>query len=816
MLHYCTFESVKDTVPKPLSVGSFRDLVEGFSPASPFGMHTPAPYKEAVPLFSVVTFKEGTRQRKASALTYVNAAVFDLDDAPAGSLERIHDRLVADKINHAIRSSYSDKGPLAASRRFRVVIELDRPLPVADWADLWDRLDAKYMERLSDGQCKDANRIYYVPSFPGHGGVQPQSFVFLDGEPLSSGRALAEPRQIPALPKTDTTRCTGEMLKDLAVRLRRRKDPSDGHALELVVQGNPFAESGTRDLTLFRVCCRIAEAFPDVIPATVVPFFQASLSLMARRDPTDPLTEENVLDKLVRAKASAAQTMASQQAAAEESIRGAIRRAFMTVGIMDRYHPYTPEEVQWMAEEMLCCAPEDLHRHLCVVVESSCWLWVYDRYIGPYPLRTMPHVARTLLAPSTTVGFTPEIEGAQGPKPITADQMLSRFSTIAAGLSYSALSERSSYSHSAQQLVLAACPRRRDLTAKWHPDIDGWLRAMSGSKYEELVEWLSAFAEWGRPLKVGLFIGKGGTGKSLLVAGLSSIFQASTAASLGEVMGNQGFNADLKYTLVCAAEESAPKDLRGEARTAELRDFISLRNHTIRIKYQPNATLLGCARVIMTSNNDGMFAGTHDLTLDDIEAIQERFFMLPCLPDAKAFLDTIDTDTKELWATRAIAEHAMFLHTCFADYVDTSRRFLGPPASHDFTDRMLIQSGSRSTILHWLMNFLESPQQAPNRRMFTYSAEEEVLFVNSGAILNSWGVYAPAGVPCPTARRLGTDLQSLANTTRRSLRDGTRRYWAYPIDVAKISAWAERYGMGVQEEIMKSLGGLGRASETMI
>lgn len=816
MLNFCRFETIKDTVPNPSSVADFRALVEGFAPAAPFGIHVPAPYKEAVPLFSVVSFKEGTRSRKASQLEYVNAAVFDLDDVPADAIERIHLNLVNARINHCLRSSYSDKGMDAEKRRFRAVLELDHPIPTADWGDLWDRLDAKYMERLSDGQCKDPNRIYYMPSFPGHTDVRPQSFVYLDGEPVPSGRILAEPRQAPPAPELpDQAKASLPMLQDLVKRLRRRKDPADGYALHMVLSGHPFAEKGSRDLTLFRVCCRIAEAFPDIDPTTVVPFFRASLREMHAKDPTDPLTEEQVLEKLGRAKVSASQTMAAQQAAAEDSTRGAIRRAFEAVGIKDRFHPYTVEEIVWMAD-LLGCREEDFHRYLCVVVEGSCWVWVFDRYVGPYPIRTVAHIARMLLMPATTAGFTPDVETPQGAKPISSEHLLSRFATIASGLSYSAINERSSYDASSQRLILAACARRRDLKPQWHTDVDAWFRALAGTKYDELLEWLAAFGQWDRPLKVGLFIGRGGTGKSLLVSGLSNIFQASAACNLGEVMGNNGFNADLKYTLVCAAEESAPKDIRGESRTAELRDFISLRNHTIRVKYQPNATLVGSARVVMTANNDGMFAGTNDLTLDDIEAIQERFFLLQCSEGAKTHLDGVPTETKAHWAQTAIAEHVLYLHQNMEDYVDLSRRFLGPAASHDFTDRMLIQSGSRSTLLHWLSNFLEMPKQAAQyQRFFTYDEPAGVLYANTNAILSSWSAFAPGNAPCPTARRLGTDLQALANTGRKAFCHNGRSYWAYPVDVSKLIQWAERYGVGVEEEIVRSLKALSVGTEVL-
>lgn len=808
-LRLCRFDRLESTAAQPVEVPDFRALVSGWAPDAPFGWAQPAADKKSVPLFLPGTLKPGTTTRKKANIEAVTVGVFDLDDISHDDVCEIAMKLKAEGVNHMLRSTFSDKGDQTKPRRFRAILELTKPCPAEDWPDLWERLNAKYLKGLADPQTKDCSRFFYAPSRPAS--RNEEVYGFLEGEALDPGRLLAEPRPITALPRLEPedgpVKMSQELLERMARKLLRRADPTMGKVLKLILEGREFAEKGFRDTTLWRVCLTIVENCPHVDPRSVVPFFRASLQAMAVESPRDALTEADVLEKLDRAKKQTLDKIAQQQAEATENMRQDIRRAFERVGIRDRFDPYTPDEIKWMSEELLRCREQDFHRYLVVVIESSAWFWIYDRYVGPFPLKNAGVVAHQLLVPAASAGFAREVETTKGPKPISTDDLLRRYATIGNEITYSAVEERARFDVESSTLILPACARRRDLRPQRHEDVEKWLRALAGEKrYWDLCEWLAAFPEWDHPLQAGLFIGDGGTGKSLLLDGLSNMFQNRNPCHLAEVLGSEKWNTELRMNLVCAAEEQAPMNSRGEARTAEIRDFISKRIHTIRTKYQPSANLIGAARVIMTANNDGMFANTHGLSPADIDAIQERFFMLQVQVEAKHYLKSLTSETRRAFAERKIAEHVLWLHANKEDYVDLSRRFLGPEPSQDFTDRMLVQSGSRANALHWIVSLLERPQQIGQSLMgFRFDEALNVLYANTGEMLKAWTLVSNA-LHVPSAHKLGHDLAALSKGARKGFRGANgRTYWAYPVDVEKICQWSERFGISSPEDIRTSL-----------
>lgn len=115
-------------------------------------------HKQAGPLWSAASFEAGAMRRSNAAVRAVACVVLDVDggwtiDAATTTWGRRF---------HIVHTTWSHT---ASVHRFRVVVPLDAPAPVAKWAEVFAGAQAFSGGRL-DPSTKDPARVWYLPSAP--------------------------------------------------------------------------------------------------------------------------------------------------------------------------------------------------------------------------------------------------------------------------------------------------------------------------------------------------------------------------------------------------------------------------------------------------------------------------------------------------------------------------------------------------------------------------------------------------------------------------------------------------------------------------
>lgn len=150
------YRSAFDTVPTPRSVSwsslrtsltTWRQLEEGAD-------------KRTLPAWSPASFGPGARRRLASRVVAVSCLVLDHDDgAPIEDGRRPWWAW-----SHLVHTTSSHTGEVP---RYRVIVPLARPIPVAAWARAWHWAHHRAGLR-ADPKCKDPSRLYFLPAVRGN------------------------------------------------------------------------------------------------------------------------------------------------------------------------------------------------------------------------------------------------------------------------------------------------------------------------------------------------------------------------------------------------------------------------------------------------------------------------------------------------------------------------------------------------------------------------------------------------------------------------------------------------------------------------
>ena len=158
------FRNKHDNRPEP-AAATWAELVDMLS------THETRPGKDG-PLWSPTRYPAGATRANAhvQALT---ALVYELDGAdPDWPLLAGLDFVAHSTHRHWLSIEEQDQDGNTVIKppapRWRLVLRLARPVPAATWRQTWQRARARYAPS-SDPACKDAGRMYYLPSRPPDG-----------------------------------------------------------------------------------------------------------------------------------------------------------------------------------------------------------------------------------------------------------------------------------------------------------------------------------------------------------------------------------------------------------------------------------------------------------------------------------------------------------------------------------------------------------------------------------------------------------------------------------------------------------------------
>lgn len=765
------FETTFALLPTYIDLESFSELVENVGPHR-FDYAS----KDAVPLLSPAEFTPGSTRSAASAVR-VHFGMVDLDKLSEEQLLEIRERLLQRRISHCFYSTWSH-GTEGKGCCVRVLFPLSRAVEKSEWQSFWLRMNNDLFRGLVDPATKNIDRLFYFPSAPEARAEEALHEAFLEGGPFDVDACLSAPA--PAVLVVTNMRVTRGSLEAWARGLRTSWVKTKAM---LLLAGQAVAEQGDRDNTVFRLCSALVREFPTATAESLAKLFAESCQAMSA-GAEDPITVDDVLDKVKRLQSESAQQEVAQENKKLEERRQLISRAFKG----KRETPYTASEIAEYEKE----AP------VRWVVQKNGTFWVFfnGEYRGPYDDKEIVTMAQQLLAAATHVDLYKTTD--RGVRLKTGYELVYDYGAVAQSVKLDMTAQRSYWNEAEETLVEAPCPRR-PLQAQKSEKVKQWLRIFGGDKHETLLDWLASLPRLDRPCAALYMHGARGTGKSLLMNACAALWTEEGPTALEDAFG--AFNSTLLQCPVVAADESMPVDIRGRQRTGKLREFIQARTRTLNRKYIAQSKIVGCVRVMLAANNPDMIrGGGESLTLQDVEAICERIFSLRVPDEAAEFLRDNTLEPEE------VARHIVWLSETRP--VDSSHRFIVPGESADLVNEIATSTDVASAITNWIVAWLLNP--APLEATGTKLARiyDGKVYVATRAITDQWSFY-PTNRPAPATLEAGRTLHSISVGDKRMLTAGDGRktyYWR--VNTEALVAWAERTHFTSREQLETSIAAL--------
>ena len=772
------YDSARDNVPKR------RELTwEAF--AASLGPHDfTRKTKLLLPAWSPAEYAAGDTRANENVIA-IHALALDLDGVTEAEAMRACSTFPDHGLAGIVHTSWSHADD---PWRLRLIAPFARPVEPDEWESVWAAANELF-GGMADPQRKDPAGIYFgafaPPGTEDHHFFETFPGAFLDPDELGGTGSPGKP----APPAGGSEPLSHDRLLSFAKALRRKTDDYLSHVgatLIKVCDGEPFAESGDRDNTIFRLSCVIAKRFPDADPASVAAHFTSSIEKMGTDCPDVSVVEY----KIRRQQESIREERAAQARQEAELHATRIREAFGN----GREEPYTQDELEAFGP--------NIAKRWVIQRGRTFYLFRAGSYVGPYSDADVLNAAIRDLSPASSAGvelFRVDRRGNVSRRAI--NDLVERYGTVAESVRLDLLAQATVYDEDTRSIVEAPCPRR-ELRAVHHEPIAKWLELMAGDRLPELLTWLAALVRLDRPCVVLFLTGPPGTGKTLLPMGSSRIWTIDQPTPLEDLLGP--FNSAIAHCPLVLGDEQLPKDFRGFSKTAELRQAVQATVRPYREKYRPTATLHGAIRIVITANNEEILATPENLAANDIAAIIDRYLHVPTSRDAAVYLRNTDTSG---WVERdMIAEHVLWLAE---NHEWTARgRFVIETQDAALHRSLTTRSGNRSAVCQWLCSYLLNPAPFDNdgRSAKLVRIHEGRLLANTQGLVSCWGIYVQ-NEACPPTGRMSSAIASLSTERRLRLHGeaGKPRINYREIDVENLVAWAEETGYASREDLEQAL-----------
>ena len=210
-------------------------------------------------------------------------------------------------------------------------------------------------------------------------------------------------------------------------------------------------------------------------------------------------------------------------------------------------------------------------------------------------------------------------------KPVPVDALLRSYGNSATTIRYVTGQRGAAFApdHDGNALEIGVHSIHPDLRPVFHPQVDEWLRLFGGSDPERFLDWLAVATMTRFPVCALYVHGLPGSGKSMLLQGLASMW-GGAPVPFSNVAAD--FNASLLDSPIISADEGIPADKGDLSET--FRNLVANSVHDVRIKYQANATLHACLRLVITANEMDALDFRKTLSGRSLQAIVERVLYL--------------------------------------------------------------------------------------------------------------------------------------------------------------------------------------------
>ena len=741
-----------------------------------FGRHDLRTEKDG-PAFVAGTIPENV-PRGAASVVSVDALTLDLEHMTDEKLGE-----VLEKIQAVEWFAYTTHSSKPGETRLRVVLPLKSSLTPKDFADSWARLNS-LTGFANDPQTKDICRLNFLPSTPDPllAATHHNPGEWLDPLTLPEARTNT-PVKRQGFDDIEQSLAIDKLL--LSIRAIPKVHPLK-EAFTQLLAAEPFAGEGKRHEAIVALTMWIAQKTrklsPESIESIFLPSFQHWPSCLEHINQVS----EAYQGAVVKLEALDEKIQAERQTLTREKQAEAFGA------------PYSQEDLERIATRTGCSVAE-LRTRWVLQRNGSCWFLMPDgEYSRIVSKEDVPMAFATYLsrAPVRLVELT---QHGQRTRPIS--DVIRESGSLVERVITDLSAQVSTFDATSRTFCEAITPIRKEIAAKYDPQIDEWLKLLGGDSYGKLVDWMAISTDLTKLVCAIYFDGAAASGKSLFAFGMSKLWTDGPPADILSILSD--FNDELIRCPLIVADEDIPTCNRRSA-TATLRTLLSTTSRTLRRKYLPNSECRGAVRLVLTANNEFLLETKGVSSAQDLEAIAQRFLYIPVDDAAVEYLNKIPRQVKEDWGNFAIAGHALWL---------SQNHTIAHPGKRFYVEgdismmHRLLMTGSfwNSLVCEWLVKYLLAPHLYDIHKTGFIQREHGELYVNDQAISEGWNVFLKTKQDCETAK-VGAALEAISKSkTRIQKRYKTKRIRYRVIDVAHLLVWSDRYNIGDREAILRAL-----------
>jgi hypothetical protein len=469
----------------------------------------------------------------------------------------------------------------------------------------------------------------------------------------------------------------------------------------------------------------------------------------------------------------------------------------------EKQNTYTPEELAFIAKKQNCTVEELQNKW---IIQSGGGGWVLKKDGNYTPLKDAKDinvVIRKYLknAPVDLVKINPTT-GATSYKSLT--EIVYEYGDVSFRNIVKMNAQNSYFDSDTKTMIESVCPIRPLLKPVYDAQIDLFLQKFFGDNYAKGLDWLCGCTMLDEIICAIYFNAPRGSGKNLIVYGVSAIWTDEGPSDLSLVFSD--FNETLLKGPVIFADEEIEKKNRWESVTPKLRSMLSTTTRTLTRKHKSPSVIHGGIRLFLAGNSDSLLDSNEIHTSADIDAIAERVWYHEIKNnDAADYLNTIDLKVKRRWGLQGIAEHVLWLKENHV-IQNPGSRFIVEGSSTEMHQLLRTGTPFNSFVCEWLIKWLENPSHFVGTPYDDFvRIYKKQLLVNNRVIVDNWDHFIKNKRYEPTTKIIGTALRSLAekDTIPVNCKGKTVRY--HVILPESLVAWANRYTVGDPELIMNRI-----------
>lgn len=290
----------------------------------------------------------------------------------------------------------------------------------------------------------------------------------------------------------------------------------------------------------------------------------------------------------------------------------------------------------------------------------------------------------------------------------------------------------------------------RDLQPRYHEQVHEWLTLFGGSDPERFLDWLSVATLTQFPVCSLYVHGLPGSGKSMLLQGLGAMWGAAPVP-FSNVAAD--FNASLLDAPVVSADEGVPID-KGDL-SEVFRNLVANSVHDVRIKYQANATLHACMRLVITANEDDALDFRKTLSGRSLQAIVERVLFVEQDDKPVRYLEALGgRRATALWAERTpgvpglIGEHLLWLRENRT--VQHTGRFLVSGVMTDWHRQFIGQQGIKPDVIKVIALAAKNAAKLHGHQNVAgveIRRDKKCVLISKEAVVSCWTTHGRGDAP---------------------------------------------------------------------